>query len=141
MSDSGPKPDENPGQFARLLRSVESAHIDAQLQERTLSSDKMRPATHPPDTILRAYCDLLFHVLVYQRALSVIRDANMEEARDLADAMHNIGNLLADYGVHMDDEKFRALYLRRFDRRWAHDGFGLEQFLESRLKRYSKESL
>lgn len=63
----------------------------------------------------------------------------MEEAQDLADAMHNIAELLVDYGVHLDDERYRALYLRPFDRRWAQDGFGLEQFLESRLSRYSKE--
>ena len=99
----------------------------------------MRPASHPPDIVLRAYSDLLSHVLVFQRGLSVMRDVSMEEAADLADAIHNIAELLVDYGVRLDDEQYRALYLRPFDRRWAKDGFGLEQFLESRLNRYSKD--
>src|ERR1041385_3042674 len=88
------------GQFARMLRSAEAARDHAKVIGMATPSDKMRPATQPPDTVLRAYADLLSHVLVYQRGLSVIRDVSMEEAGDLADAMHNIGELLVDYGVH-----------------------------------------
>jgi hypothetical protein len=102
-------------------------------------SGKTRLVTHPPDAVLRAYCDLLSEVLVFQRGLSIMPDVGEDEASDLADAMHNIGSLLVDYGVCFDDQQYRELYLRPFDRRWAHEGFGLEQFLESRLSRYSKE--
>src|SRR6266567_4305179 len=100
------------GQFARLLHSIESARDDAHVNGVAIPSDKMRPATHPPDAVLRAYSDLLSHVLIFQRGLSGMRDVSMDEARDLADAMHNIADLLVDYGVRLDDEKYRALYLR-----------------------------
>jgi hypothetical protein len=126
------------GQFGRLLRSVASAEKnDSGLKGEAIQADKMRPIIHPPDAVLRAYCDLLHRALVFQRNLRVMPDVSVNEASDLADAMHNIGSLLVDYGVCFDDQQYRELYLRPFDRRWAHEGFGLEQFLESRLKRYS----
>ena len=60
-----------------------------------------------------------------------------EAIQDLADAMHNIGAIVASYGTWTDDEKYRAIYLRPFDQRWGKDLFWLEAFLEERLKEYS----
>lgn len=138
MSETMHKAKHKDGQFCHRLSCSELARDDAQTEGVPIPSDKMRLVAHPPDAILRAYSDLLSHVLVFQRSLFILRDLNQDEASDLADAMHNIGGLLTDYGVIWDDEKYRELYLRPFDRRWAHAGFGLEQFLESRLKRYAR---
>jgi hypothetical protein len=131
-------PEKKKGQFARFLRSFESARDHAQTKGKVIPSDKMRSVTRPPDPILRAYCDLLLHVFVFQRNVFGLKDLDKEEAHDLADAMHSIGQMFTDYGAHLDDETFRQGYLRPFDRHWANEGFGLEQFIESRLRRYSE---
>jgi len=140
MSDTTQRPpkEHKRGQFCRYLCSSESARDDAQAKGVMIPADAMQTVTCPPGGIFRAYSDLLSHVLVFQRGLFHLKELDVDEAHDLADAMHNIGDLLVDYGVRLDDEKYRELYLRPFDRRWAHDGFGLEQFLESRLKRYNR---
>ncbi len=125
-------------QFARLLQSSESGRRDAKAQGMVIPSDKMKPVSHPPDAILRAYSDLLSHALVYFRGLAHLKGVNRQEVHDVADAIHNVSELLLDYGVRFDDEKYRAYYLRPFDRRWAHEGFGMEQFIESRLRLYAE---
>ena len=53
--------------------------------------------------------------------------------------MHNVPEMLTNYGEWMDDSKFREMYLRPFDRRWAHQAFNLEKFLNDRILQYSKE--
>jgi hypothetical protein len=60
---------------------------------------------------------------------------DQEELFDLADALHNIGGILADYGAWTADEKYRQLYLRPFDRKWGNESLRLEAFLQSRLPR------
>src|SRR5262245_55540902 len=82
----------------------------------TRSSARMKPAVHPPDAVLRAYADLLNQVFLFLRSRS--HSLDQEELFDLADALHNIGGILADYGAWTDDENYRRLYLRPFDRRW-----------------------
>jgi hypothetical protein len=124
------------GQFCRFLRSLESAHDDAAATGRPIPSDKTKPVTPPPDPILRAYADLLSQVLLLFRGLSTVKGLDVQEVHDLADAVHNLPQVLVDYGAPWNDEQYRE-YLRAFDRRWAHEGFGLEQYLESRLRRYS----
>ena len=127
-----------PPQFAKLLRS-QSAFGDYKTAPERVEPGKKPSVSHSPDKVLRAYADLLSQVLIYQRAMTGSKQANNQELRDLADAMHNIGHIFVDYGMVMDDEKYRTLYLRRFDHQWAVKGFGLEQFLESRLSVYSKQ--
>lgn len=94
----------------------------------------MRPVIHPPDAVLRAYSDLVNHVFMYLRVRSR-GGINNEELFDLADAMHNIGDLLSGYGSWVDDEKYRERYLRPFDRKWRKNSIGLEDFLRSRLEK------
>lgn len=97
----------------------------------------MKPAVHPPDAVLRAYADLLNQVFLFLRCRS--RDkAPDEELFDLADALHIIGCILIDYGAWADDERYRRLYLRPFDRKWRDKSIRLEEFLQSRLDEYSK---
>ncbi len=126
------------GQFCRMLRSLESAHDDAPVTGSPILSDKTKPVTPPPDGVLRAYTDLLSQVLLHFRGLSGLKNLDLQEVHDLADAVHNLPQLLTDYGAPWNDERYRE-YLRAFDRRWAHEGFGLEQYLESRLHRYSSD--
>jgi hypothetical protein len=64
---------------------------------------------------------------------------DQEELFDLADAMHNIGGILADYGAWTDDEKYRQLYLRPFDSKCGNKSIRLEEFLQSRLDEHSKK--
>ncbi|MFO1488568.1 MAG: hypothetical protein U1F65_08820 [Verrucomicrobiota bacterium] len=118
----------NQGQFSRLLRSLAEASYKS----------GSNSVSHPPDNILHAYADLLCQVFVYQRCMAVSKNANLQELSDLADALHNVGKIFVHYDVNLNDEKYRKLYLRPFDERWSHEGFGLEQFLESRLSVYSK---
>src|SRR5262249_10847047 len=98
----------------------------------------MRPVIHPPDTVLQAYADLVNQAFVYLRCRSRDIALDQEEIFDLADALHNIGGIFADYGTWTDDEKYRRLYLRPFDRKWGDKGLRLEEFLQSRLDEHSK---
>lgn len=98
----------------------------------------MKPVQHPPDAVLRAYADLLGQVFLYLRARSQAKALDRDEIHDLADALHNIGGLLADYGSWTDDEKYRRYYLRPFDAKWGSRGLHLEAFLESRLQGLSE---
>ena len=58
----------------------------------------MKPVHHPPDAILRAYADLLDQVFLFLRARSHDKGLDPKQLFDLADAMHNISAILADYG-------------------------------------------
>src|SRR5687767_8768013 len=72
-----------------------------------------------PEIILRAYVDLLGRVFSFMRLRSQTLGLNPIELYALADALHNIAELLTDYGTWVDDEKFRKLYLQPFDRQWS----------------------
>jgi hypothetical protein len=97
----------------------------------------MKPVVHPPDAVLRAYADLLNQVFLFLRVRSHDKARDVEELFDLADALHNIGGILVDYGAWTDDEKYRRLYLRPFDVKWGSKSIRLEQFLQSRLDEHS----
>jgi hypothetical protein len=99
----------------------------------------MKPVVHPPDAVLRAYADLLNQVFHFLRGRSRNKALDQEELFDLADALHNIGGILADYGAWTDDEKYRQLYLRPFDRKWGNKSIGLEEFLQTRLEQHLKK--
>ena len=99
----------------------------------------MKPVIHPPDALLRAYADLLNQVFLFLRGRSHDKALDQEELFDLADALHNIGGILADYGAWTDDEKYRRLYLRPFDRKWGRKSLRLEEFLQSRLDEHLKQ--
>jgi hypothetical protein len=98
----------------------------------------MKPVVHPPDVVLRAYADLLNQVFLFLRCRSHDKALDQDELFDLADALHNIGGILADYSAWTDDEKYRRLYLRPFDRKWGNKSIRLEEYLQSRLDEYSK---
>ena len=100
----------------------------------------MKPIHHPPDIILRAYAALLNQVFLFLRGRSHSRDGiNKDEIHDLADALHNISCIIADYGTWTDDQKYREFYLRPYDKKWAKGGLGLEAFLDEKIKEFSKE--
>ena len=81
----------------------------------------MKPLRLPPDRRLAAclrgpngvksFCSWAFRPI---RPL----DPNVQFA--LSDALHNVSELLTDYGGWVDDERFRVLYLRPFDENWSH---------------------
>lgn len=97
----------------------------------------MKPVVHPPDALLRAYGDLINEVYLFLRSRSR-NDIGDEELFDLADAMHNIAGIVMDYGEWTDDENYRELYLRPFDKKWGKSSIQLERFLESRLQEHVK---
>ena len=98
----------------------------------------MKPIQHPPDVIFRAYADLVYQVFLYLRSHSGELATNQEGLHDLADAMHNIGDFFTNYGAWIDDEQYRLYYLRPFDKKWGASMFGLEEFLEQRLRVHSQ---
>ena len=98
----------------------------------------MKPVVHPPDVVLRSCGDLINQVFLFLRNYSHDKHLNCEELFDLADAMHNIAEIITDYGAWTDDEKYRKLYLRPFDAKWGSKSIGLERFLESRLQEHMK---
>jgi hypothetical protein len=97
----------------------------------------MKPIVNPPDAILRAYADLINHVFLCLRLRGRSGEVDTEELFDLADAMHNVGDLIANYGAWTDDAKYRRLFLRPFDLKWEGRSIRLEEYLESRLKEHS----
>lgn len=98
----------------------------------------MKSVQHPPEVVLRAYADLVNQVFLFLRGRSHASKLDQEEIHALADAMHNVGGIFADYGAWTDDEKYRELYLRPFDAQWGKSAFRLEDFLECRLREYSR---
>lgn len=59
---------------------------------------------------------------------------------DLAEALHNIPDLLLDYGRWIDEPRYRKDYLRRFDDKWAERAFSLEAFILERLEMYGGDA-
>lgn len=101
----------------------------------------MKTVTHPPDDVLWAYSELLKQVFLYLRGISRGREPiSGDHLFDLGDALHNISGIISDYGSWTDDEKYRDLHLRPYDRRWASSGFGLEAFLDEKIKEYRNEN-
>lgn len=99
----------------------------------------MKAVACPPDAVLRAYADLLDQVFLFLRGRSRAKALDHDELFDLADALHNIGGIVADYGAWADDEKYRQLYLRPFDRKWGNESMRLEEYLQSRLDEHLKK--
>ncbi len=99
----------------------------------------MKPVIHPSDPVLRAYADLLTQVFLFLRGRSAHEAVDQEELFDLEDALHNIAGILVDYGAWTDDEKYRRLYLRPFDRKWENKSIQLEEFLQSKVDEYSSD--
>jgi hypothetical protein len=98
----------------------------------------VKQIVHPPDAILWAYSRLLDQVFVHLRYRALgSRPILGNQLHDLADALHNTSAILTDYGGWTDDEKFRELYLRHYDRKWAESGFGLEAFLDEKIAEFT----
>jgi hypothetical protein len=94
----------------------------------------MKSPSLPPDRILTAYARLIDRAFAYIRSKSFINDDKVrDQIGDLADALHNVSGILTDYGGWTDDERFRELYLRPFDRKWGKEVFRMERFLEQEL--------
>jgi hypothetical protein len=101
----------------------------------------MENVTHPPDAILWAYSRLLDQVFLYLRNASHgIEPITAKQLFDLGDALHNISGILSGYGSWIDDENYRQLYLRPYDRCWASVGFGLEAFLDGKITEFMSMS-
>lgn len=100
----------------------------------------MKTVTHPPDATLWAYSKLLNQVFLYLRGRSRGREPiSGDQLFDLGDALHNISGIISDYGAWTDDEKYRELYLRPYDRRWASVSFSLESFLNEKIQEFRSE--
>ena len=96
----------------------------------------VRPIHLPPEPILRTYMDLLAHVFVFLRNTALTRNIEPQELSDLADALHNVPNILLDYGRWTEEANFRETYLRPFDQKWAKKALSLEEFVKERLRMY-----
>ncbi len=98
-----------------------------------------RPITHPPEPMLRAYTDLLTRAIVFIRNTCLSPEGiDPQMLFDLADALHNIPDILLDYGRWTDDAKYRAGYLRPFDEKWSQRAFSLEEFVQTMVDEYRR---
>lgn len=95
----------------------------------------------PPEQLHRAYLYLVYQVFVLIRSSGRLGAEQGAFATDLADAMHNVTDLLSHYGDGwLDDQKFRKLYLRPFDERWSdHPAGGVS--LEAILNQFMDENV
>jgi len=82
--------------------------------------------------------ELLGQMFLFLRGRSNPGGIESEELFALADALHNVPSLLTNYGDWIDDEKFREVFLRPFDRRWSVKAFSLEQFLNRQMALYAE---
>src|ERR1043166_6951003 len=97
---------------------------------------KPSPVHLPPEPVLRAYLDLLYQALVFLRGRAQTSQIEPNEVRALADALHNVPAMLLTYGEWTNDEQFRELYLRPFDRQWADHAFSQEKMLQRKIDEY-----
>ena len=104
-----------------------------------LSSLIHSPLSLPPEELLRACLSLIHRVFVDIRSSGRFGDKQGRYVEDMADAMHNVSSLIANYGTGwLTDEKFRSIYLRNFDTRWANaEGSALS--LEAELADFAEE--
>jgi hypothetical protein len=96
------------------------------------------PIKLPPEAILRAYSDLLTHTFLFLRNTVLTKEIESQMLFDLADALHNIPNILLDYGRWTDETNFREVYLRPFDKKWANHAFSLEKFVRETIEMYNE---
>jgi len=89
-----------------------------------------------PDHLQFAYAKLTEYVFCHIRNGTITEP---HQLRDLADAMHNVSGILADYGSWVDDSKYRELYLRHYDQVWGHLGLKLEQCLDDFISIYQNK--
>ena len=87
------------------------------------------------EIIQLAYSDLVSEVFLHLREGSFNESSQL---RDLGDALHNISGVLGKYGTWIDDENYRELYLRPYDKRWGSKGLVLEDFLIERIAVHTK---
>jgi hypothetical protein len=91
----------------------------------------------PPDPLHRAYLNLVYQSFLLIRSSERLGSEQGAFSTELADAMHNVVDLITHYDEGwLNDEKFRKMYLRPFDERWrgrrgivSLEGI-LDQFLE-----------
>lgn len=114
--------------FKAILKALANRHTAIGATE---------PCINTSNAIHRAYADLVGHAFLYIRSC-IESDTSAEEIHDLADSLHNVSGILNNYGSWVDDDKYRRLYIQRFDAKWANDGFGIEWFLNERIAYYSK---
>jgi len=62
------------------------------------------------------------HYLLYEVALFIRNYADKispDQLHDLGDAIHNLPQALLEYGDRFDERKFRDMYFRPYDDKWA----------------------
>jgi len=91
----------------------------------------------PAQVIQAAYADLVSRVFLCIRN-RVFKDE--DQLHELGDALHNVSAILGSYGAWIDDQEYRALYLRPYDSRWATKGLALESYLNERIEFHSKKT-
>src|SRR6266536_202512 len=101
----------------RLERHVEQTGKNVAASERSVL---------PPEPVVRAYLHLLQRAFLFLRLPWENEPAELAARRDLADALHNVPSMLQKYGAWINDERFRSIYLRPFDKQWGHKVFRLE---------------
>ena len=87
------------------------------------------------EIIQLAYSDLVSEVFLHLRNGSFNEGSQLH---DLGDALHNVSGILGSYGTWIDDENYRELYLRPYDKRWGSKGLVLEDFLIERIAVHTK---
>ena len=76
----------------------------------------------PAQVLQSAYADLVSRVFLCLRN-RVFKDE--DQLHELGDALHNISGILGSYGAWIEDQEYRALYLRPYDSRWGTKGLAL----------------
>lgn len=97
-----------------------------------------------PEDVLRPHLQLLYAVVLQVRQITrngPLQPAECEIVHDLMDAVHNIPEMLLNYGAWWDETRLCEDRLRQFDERWAGlTGFSLEKMLgEARRARVPQQ--
>ena len=88
-----------------------------------------------PETIRRAYLEVLREVNLYVRAKSIGAERLPDKQLfDLMDAIHNIPEFLSELST-CSPEVMRKLYLEPYDKCWAAHGLSLCQTLDRAVNR------
>jgi hypothetical protein len=97
----------------------------------------------PPDLLHRAYLNLVYQSFIMIRSSGRLGLEQGAFTTELADAMHNVVDLITHYDESwLNDQKFRKMYLRPFDERWRgrHGIVSLEGLLDQFLEDFNRSS-
>jgi len=91
---------------------------------------------HAPDSIQYAYAKMIDLVFVVIRSGAI---TDKQQLHELGDALHNVSGILANYGSWIEDEAYRAIYIRPYDAKWGSKGVNLEAALEHYTEQYKEK--